>query len=185
MRNRRIESLKKIVLSIVFLVILPFRNFGQETVSVSTVQPYKHSIGAGVGFTTGYGLSYRFMPNKLGAQINFAPFRNSETERYSLGITFLYKLIESNITNLYLYQGNHFYYNSQLQTFYEPKDPLGSHVEPTTKRVTESYLNNGLGIGIEFIIAKRIAFNLMGGYAGYRNFQQINFTGETALYFRF
>jgi len=38
---------------------------------------------------------------------------------------------------------------------------------------------------VEFIIAKRIGLNLMGGYAFYDNFSQINFTGETALYFKF
>jgi len=84
---------------------------GQDKVKESSS---KHGLGAGAGFTTGYGLSYRYTPNKWGAQVNFAPYKDNETERYSVGLTFLYKLIENTNTSLYAYQGNHYYYNSQI-----------------------------------------------------------------------
>jgi hypothetical protein len=45
--------------------------------------------------------------------------------------------------------------------------------------------NNGLGIGIEFILLKRISFNLMGGYGAYRDCETLSLTGETGLYFKF
>jgi len=172
---------------IILLLLLSVAHIEAQKDSANEKLPnFKHAIGAGAGFTTGYGLSYRFMPAKFGGQINFAPFQNDQTTRYSIGLTFLYKLIQSTNTNLYLYQGNHFYYNSQLQYIYvEPKDPNLPMPEPTMERVTESFFNNGIGIGIEFIIIKRIALNLMGGYATYRNFSQINFTGEAALYYKF
>ena len=141
----------------------------------------KHSLGAGAGFTTGYGLSYRYMPKRFGAQVNFAPYKNTDVERYSVGLTFLYTLIETRAANLFIYQGNHFFSNSQNVMIYDKFDPM----MVTTERQTDSYVNNGAGIGIEFIIGKRIGFNLMGGYAFYRNFTQIQFTGETALYFKF
>jgi len=142
---------------------------------------FKHSLGAGAGFTTGYGLSYRFMPKKFGAQVNFAPYKDANSERYSVGLTFLYNLIETRYVDFFAYQGNHFYSNSYDVFEYDPNPPYGS----TTRREKESYVNNGLGLGVEFIIAKRIGLNLMGGYAFYDNFSQINFTGETALYFKF
>ncbi len=52
-------------------------------------------------------------------------------------------------------------------------------------RKTEQYFNNGIGFGIEIIMAKRISLNLMAGYAFYDNFRKLNITGETALYYKF
>lgn len=153
-----------------------------------TNEKFKHSIGAGAGFTTGYGLSYRFMPGKFGGQINFAPFHNDEIDRYSAGLSLLYVLIESRTSSFYLYQGNHYFYNSQMVYYWEPKDPEPFPIpEPMyyKRRTTEAYFNNGLGIGIEFVLLERIGFNIMAGYAFYRNFEQLNFTGETGLYYKF
>ncbi|HEY0031283.1 MAG TPA: hypothetical protein VGC65_11030 [Bacteroidia bacterium] len=159
---------------------------GQTSLMQDSVKEFKHAIGAGAGFTTGYGLSYRFIPKRFGMQVNFAPYHTSETDRYSVGLTFLCRLIQSRNSNLFLYQGNHYFYNSETISYVERPHP-GQTTEPpivTTKNI-ERYVNNGLGIGIEFIIAKRIAFDLMAGYAAYDNFNKVNFTGETGLYFKF
>ena len=125
----------------------------------------------GAGFTTGYGLSYRFWPGKLGLQGTFAPYSNQDMSDYSIGVTLLFKLVETEKVNLLLYQGNHYIYRK--------------HKYDNSDDVNTRHFNNGLGIGIEFIILKRVSFNLMGGYAGYRNFERIAPTGETGLYFRF
>ena len=50
---------------------------------------------------------------------------------------------------------------------------------------TDKYMNNGLGFGFEIIIEKNIGLNLMTGYAFYDNFNEINITAETALYYKF
>lgn len=142
---------------------------------------YKYGIGGGAGFATGYGLSFRYIPKKFGAQVNFAPYKNSETERYSVGVTLLYLLIESKTSNLFLYQANHYYYNSQ--SYYNYNFNLPDRKELVVTK--ESYVNNGLGFGIEIIMAKRIGLNLMAGYAFYNNFSQLNVTGEAALYYKF
>ncbi len=178
-------TMKKNIL-IIAVILLARVNVQSQTAEPERETTYKHSLGAGAGFTTGYGLSYRYRPGKFGAQINFAPYHDKETDRYSVGLTFLYQLIESKTTILYLYQGNHYYYTSDLIDVYDDVPPKGN-TEPVVykKRVKEGYFNNGLGIGIEFIIAKRIGLNLMGGYAFYDNFNQVNFTGETGLYFKF
>jgi hypothetical protein len=68
-----------------------------------------------------------------------------------------------------------------MQYVYNPIAPFNE----TYERVSEGYTNNGVGFGIEIIIAKRISFNLMAGFATYRNFSNINLTGETALYYKF
>ena len=171
-----------------FIVLLCFgmltnslQVLGQEKANSAKEIVTKHGLGAGAGFTTGYGLSYRYTPNKWGAQINFAPYKDSETERYSVGLSFLYTLIQNNNTSLFAYQGNHYYYNSQMQYVSNPIAPFNE----TYKRVSEGYMNNGIGFGIEIIFAKRISFNLMAGFASYRNFSNINLTGETALFYKF
>lgn len=150
---------------------------GQDTAS----SKFKYGIGGGAGFTTGYGLSFRYLPQRLGVQVNFAPFKSKETEKYSAGVTFIYNMIESKVTNLYLYQGNHYFYNSYTTYPYDPLNPWNQ--VPT--RAVEDYFNNGVGFGIEMVIAKRIGFNLMAGYAFYNTFKELNVTGETALYFKF
>jgi hypothetical protein len=164
----------------IFLLMCASKVKAQDTTGHSSDAKYKYSIGAGAGFATGYGLSFRYLPERFGAQVNFAPYKDSETERYSVGLTFIYKVIESKITNLFLYQANHYYYNSEMVHTY---NPVTGGEEKT--RTTDSYFNNGLGFGIEIIMAKRIGLNLMAGYAFYDNFQQLNITGETALYYKF
>lgn len=179
------NNLMKRLLPIMLLFLVNFslspNLLAQDSLRRNGKQIYKYGIGGGAGFATGYGLSFRYLPKKFGGQVNFAPYKNKETERYSVGVTMLYMLIESKVSNLYLYQANHYYYNSQLTYIYDP-DKVG---EPEQTRTTEGYFNNGLGFGIEIIIAKRIGLNLMAGYGFYDNFKQLNVTGESALYYKF
>ena len=142
-------------------------------------QKLVHSVGAAAGFTTGYGLSYRYRPGKFGVQGTFAPYSSGDVKTFSTGVTFLYTILENSSSNLYIYQGNHYFYHSFIGSTYEAN---GTY---TTKRYTDSYMNNGLGVGIELIVAKRVGLNLMGGYAAYENFSGLNLTGEVAMYYKF
>jgi hypothetical protein len=163
---------------LVFLIIL----FACTSAIAQETEPkYKFGIGGGAGFATGYGLSFRYVPKRLGVQVNFAPYKTSDLERYSVGVTLLYLLIENKISNLFIYQANHYYYNSQLVTYYNPNLPNSEE----KIRTTEGYVNNGVGFGIEIIMAKRISLNLMTGYAFYNTFSQLNITAEVALYYKF
>ena len=67
----------------------------------------------------------------------------------------------------------------------EPKTISSPEATKISERITESFFNNGVGFGMEIIFAKRIGFNIMAGYGAYDNFQQLNVTGETGLYFKF
>jgi len=162
--------MKKVILS-GGLFLFGLMMHGQEN------KAFNHSIGVGAGFTTGYGLSYRFWPKKIGAQATFAPFKDESSFQFNIGVTLLYKLIETEKTNLFLYQGNEWYYKNYELTYY-------GNTGPVEKR-EQDYFHNSIGIGIEFIILKRVSFNIMGGYASYENFSRIGFTGETGLYFKF
>lgn len=142
---------------------------------------FKYNLGFGAGFMTGYGLSFRYMPQKWGVQANLGPYFDGEKERYSLGITFLYRLIESEKAHFYLYQGNHYMYNTYMDYIYAgPKQG-----EPFEVKRMEEYINTGLGMGVEVILAERVGLNFMAGYGFYDNFRRLNITGETAFYFKF
>jgi len=140
----------------------------------------KHGLGFGAGFTTGYGISYKYTPNKFGVQVNLAPYKSKSLQRYSLGITLMYTLIEKKVSKLYLYEANHFYSSSETFNSY---DNLGN--VSGSYKINDSFINNGLGFGFELTIAKSLGLNLMAGYAFYDNFNSINITGETALHYKF
>ncbi len=162
----------KLLLIIVILSFLNAPIFGQANSDVVNENYYKnkYALGVGVGYTTGYGISFKFTPNKFGVQCNFAPAYTQDYTQISVGLTFLYTLIEAEITNFYLYQGNHFIYDD-YNTNYSNRETI--------------YFNNGIGLGIEFIILKCISLNVMGGYAFYDDFERLGFTGETGLYYKF
>ncbi len=159
--------------------VLIFQNSevtGQENIYEEESVKFKNAIGLGAGFTTGYGLSYRYIPKEFGIQINFAPYKDDYTSLISIGFTFLWNVIETEKTSLFIYQANHYLYRKSTYIgFWD-----------TSNSVTKSgKFNNGIGIGIEFILLKRISYNLMGGYGAYRDFETLSLTGETGLYFKF
>jgi hypothetical protein len=155
---------------------------GQKQNDSIKTKPFKHGLGVAAGFSTGYGLSYRLFPNKFGIQLAFAPYMDDYESYYSFGFTFLYKIIETEFTNLFVYQGNHFYYSKYKSFDYTYMYP--NYTFNQVEIVNKNW-NNGIGLGIEFTILKRVSLNLMGGYAAYKNFKNIGFTGETALFFKF
>ncbi|MFZ4800254.1 MAG: hypothetical protein ACOYMA_22380 [Bacteroidia bacterium] len=170
-------NLKILFSRITFILLISFflGNNVNAQENKPTEEKTKHAIGAGAGFTTGYGLSYRYTPTKLGVQVNFAPYKSGADYAYSFGLTALYMLMKSEKTNLYLYQANHY-----LSSSFIAYDNTG-----LSYRKNEAYFNNGIGFGVEFIIASKVGFNLMTGYATYDNLNKLNVTGEAALYFKF
>ncbi len=128
----------------------------------------QHAFGFGAGITTGYGLSYRYFENRFGIHANFAPFYTERRYHLSTGLSILFKIESTEYVNFYLYQGNH------LLTEYYKK----------TQKHTYRWFN-GLGVCIEIIMRERASFNIMGGFGGRDNFDEIGFTGELALYFLF
>lgn len=151
------------------------QSYAQEKKDTSSNQSTKHALGLGAGYSTGYGISYRYLSGKIGAQINFAPFAETKRSIYSVGLTLLYRLREKKNTSVYLYQGNHFYYKKEEITPYLIGAPYDVK--------TEKWINS-IGFGIEFNLSEDIGLNLMTGFASYSQ-TGINLTGETALFYRF
>ncbi|MFA5859216.1 MAG: hypothetical protein WC955_09130 [Elusimicrobiota bacterium] len=156
---------------------------------------YKNSLGAGGGFVTGYGLSYRkwFNPT-MGLQVTFAPFVDNTTITNSIGFTFLKKFIDTKTTGLFMYAGYHNWYNQREGTIteYNDKDSI-----PVTYTATNISVNNnfGVGPGLEVKIDEHIVIDLMFGYAVYINHNNnrvgkndsmsLQFTGECGIYYNF
>lgn len=165
------------VLFFVVILFVPLQAKGTETQEEESIQASKHSLGIGAGFTTGLGLSYRYLPEDFGVQLNFAPLRVDERETIiSLGFTFLYKLMEAERTSLYIYQGNHFIYENWKGV---PDYPYWD--DPST----HWSIFNGIGMGMELIILQNIGYNIMFGYASYDTFARLGLTVETGIYYKF
>ncbi len=179
-------------MTVLLIILLPIVLFGQKDLS----SPYKNQIGAAAGFTTGYGISYRYWPDKWGVQLTTTPYFEKGRANSSFGVTVLMRLQEMSWVNLYLYLGNHLIFD---RTTYYPQltDAGGNLLYDTYGNPVYSsqleYANNyrwltGIGPGFEFIIGKRFSFNLMFGfrsdYATNEDYK-IAFTGETGIYFRF
>lgn len=165
--------MKKILLAIVIITQILVSTLSAQTGPESkTENEFKHSLGLGAGATTGLGLAYRYMPGDFGITAMFAPVSDNYMTMISAGITFSYRLAETEKVNFFLYQGNHLLHEKWN------KD-MPQYTESST------IINNGIGIGLEFIIYDRVSLNFMGGYANFDSFRRIGFTGETALFFRF
>ena len=141
----------------------------------------KHALGLAAGATTGLGLSYLYMPDKLCFQVAFLPYKDQYSTLISAGLTFIYRLREGEKLNFLLYQGNHMLYREETQYTY----PMGGFGGVPNGKTSTLGFNNGIGIGFEFFLSTNVSFNLMGGYAGYNNFERIMITGEGALFYKF
>ena len=173
--------MKQLIITILIVLLSQTFSFSQTDTTSLKQEKFKHSVGFAVGLTTGYGLSYRYAFDKFEVQLAFAPIKNSYETRINTGLTFFYKLVETKYTTFFLYQGNSYTYSKSTYYLFKENE-MESYDEET---IEEHNFNNGIGIGIRFIILKRVGLQFMAGYASIHNFQEINFTGETGVYFRF
>lgn len=173
--------MKTKLLSVLLLLLISYVNLrGQDINNPNTTEKksFKNAFGIGVGFTTGCGLSYRYIPRKMGFQVNFAPYFTDYGNNaiVSAGLTLLNKIIEANYCNLYLYLSNSYLYTKNQNYYYGNSGPDFNEQEKW---------NTGFGLGFEFDTRKRVVLNIMGGWAQYNSFEKVLPTGELALYYRF
>ena len=169
--------MKRKLLSIIGFTL--FFSMTQSKLQAQEVVKYANGVGVAAGFTTGYGLSYRYFPGPVGVQLTFAPYSDPKWDQFSTGVTLLYNLMETDVTTLYLYQGTHY--------FYQSRERAHDNMETAfpTQRIVTDYVNVGLGVGTEVVIARRVGLNLMAGYAAYNTFRKLNLTAETGVYYKF
>ena len=184
------------LISMVLLIFTGHDLSAQEIENEADNSRYTHGIGLAAGATSAYGLSYRFFIQRFGFQLTYAPitststgsewvgnYTNFEDKEITMhtGLTFLFYLVEGTRSNLFAFQSNYYYYHSKERTY--SNTPANSN--SLDFKETKTYFNHGLGVGVELIIAKKMSLNFMAGYGAFENFERINFTGETGLYYTF
>jgi hypothetical protein len=157
----------KVLVYVLVLLVFSSSIFAQET---KVEKKGEHAFGVAVGFTTGFGYSYRYFGKKMGVQGTFFPNISKNRTYYLAGLTFLYKLHQGKNTSFYIYEGN-LYMKNRRNTHY----PDGSF--------KDNSFNFGAGIGIELFF-DHISLNIMGGYASY-DAERFLPTVESALYYKF
>jgi hypothetical protein len=166
------------MLSLIIILICSIQIQAQEVDTLESKPEYKHGIGAAAGFTTGYGLSYMYSLNKFSIQAVFSPYvEDKDNMKFSSGLSFMYRLVEAKHVNLFLYEGNHWYYSKELYYYYWGVNEGSLDVD--------NYFHCGVGFGFEFKLGERLSYNLMVGYAAAQNFTRLLPTGETGLFYRF
>lgn len=151
----------------------------QKNTESGDAKQYKYSIGLGLGSTTGAGISFRFIPKKIGFQINIMPRSTNYGDNMNInsGLTLLGRISETEYANLYVYLANNYIYKREKYT---------SFGYPPIEITTETgKWNSGIGVGVEFLNTQRVVLNLMVGFGQYNTFETITLAGEIALYFRF
>lgn len=142
-----------------------------------------HYIGGAFGMSTGYGLSYRYWPGSLGAQVVFSPYWQNKEILLNLGFSGFKTLYESSSTRLFLYLAANGTYNYSDHND-EFEDGRDSDFKSTFGFTT------GLGPGIELYIFRHVVFDAMFGYSysvgdTFFELPGIGFTAEVAIYYRF
>jgi len=168
--------MKKLNLILTFLMIGSLV-FGQNDQEIEK-KPV-HEIGIAFGFTTGYGLSYRYWPKKFGIQTTFLGYK-TYFYQFNIGLTGLYKFREEKYISFFGYVSN----------------CLSQYKSPTfdaLKYENYNFYSVGVGPGIS-VGSKFVNFNMMIGCA--MRYARIKFYGirheiffhptvETGFYYRF
>lgn len=138
-----------------------------------------HYIGGAAGFSTGYGLSYRYWPGDYGTQIVFTPISNDYQTSINLGTAVLKNLHVTKYTRLFLYlAGNGTYKRSKREVYNEEsKDWEETGFEQDFTGTV------GIGPGLELYLFRNIVIDVMFGFS--LGTGGLGFTAETALYYRF
>lgn len=147
----------------------------------------RHSVGLVAGSTTGLGFGYKYTsPIKLGIQTNYLPIKTKSQFTQTLGLTFSYDLISTEKSKFYVYQSNSYWrsknYGYESRYYDYATDSYHDYSYPDS---IDSFWNQGIGFGMEFISAERIGINFMTGYGVYDNWELFSMTGEFAVFFKF
>jgi len=146
----------------------------------NSTEPYKHYIGAGGGMTLGYGLTYRYWPEKFGYQVTFNPLWDGTDLELVLGTALMRTLHETDKTRLFLYLGGHYAYR-QIEEIQWSQE---LYIETGSKTVISHGIGLGLGPGIELFLFDNFAIDIMFGY-GFTEYIGLGFTAEGFLSYRF
>lgn len=183
--------MKRFFISIIAIVFVSGIN-AQESSEITTLpkESYPHEIGFAAGFSTGYGLSYRYWPKRVGIQFTAFPMISDSESYISLGLTGLVELDSRDWYRFFGFVGSHLNiqeYDENVYSSYYDNNGYYTPVEETVRVEKKKYIV-GIGPGIEFTPGGRIGLNIMTGF----QFQYVDSddwgtypTIESGIYFRF
>lgn len=165
--------MKKILFVLAVLALCGQFSSAQEVVATTKplsnaeINKTPHEIGIAAGFVTGYGLSYRYWPKKLGVQLTAFPLISNDKSYLSLGVTGLLELDSRDWYRFFAYLGGNVNIQSYDETYYSYSsyDPLNT--DYTTVSIKDKKYTVGFGPGIEFTPGGKIGFNIMTGFQFY------------------
>jgi len=172
--------MKKVTTGVLLWILLSSVLYAAQEKPAAEVEKsfYPHNIGAGAGFVTGNGLSYRhWFPSKFGFQINMAPLYSENEQWVSAGLSVLRIFKQARFVNLLGYAGFH-----GLYRYINNDDTTNDGADEEHKAI---YFGAGPGIDIHFW---HLSLNIMFGYAGLVELPDdfgAQFSAETALYYSF
>lgn len=154
-----------------------------------------HSIGLASGFTTGYGLSYRYWPSKVGFQFTTFPVVSSQDKNLSIGLIGLCELSSKGWYRIYAFAGGNLNWteNSDYSDYEdETLGPIIYLFNLNAPLEEQKRYTVGFGPGVEFAPGKHFSINLMTGfryaftdYAVSKDEQLLTLTADIAMYYRF
>lgn len=179
---------KNFIISIIALSFSSMLLAQESTVSNTKSEPERnsapHEIGLAAGFVTGYGLSYRYWPKKIGVQLTAFPLISNDESYISAGLTGLVELDSRDWYRFFAFVGG----NMNIQSYNDYYYDGYPYSTETMVRVEETRYTVGFGPGIEFTPGGRIGLNIMTGFQYYYE-NKDNWgtlpTIEGAIYFRF
>lgn len=179
--------MKHYFLSTIMLMAFGVTAFAQETSQPEkTEKVRKHSIGLGAGFTSGLGLTYRYMPSDIGVQLVAGGYKSENESLGSGGITFLYRLLATEKANFFTYYSNSVWYRQYSSyNYYSSYDPALGYYRSYYQDKEKTTWNTGLGLGLEILAGNKVGFSFMLGWAGYDTFNLILPTAETSILIKF
>lgn len=168
---------KSILSSLLFMLISSFV-IAQYQVDL----PKKsHGLGFAAGSTSGYGLSYKYFPEKFGFTVNTVFHIERWDKKLDLGGMFMYRLNEGKYHKLFAYASAYYHYRYDRYLDYGGSYPYNPNWQVSeTKR-----FHTGPGLGVE-VFNYRLSFVVHLGMGAYNNFNTFSMlAGGAGLYYRF
>lgn len=148
----------------------------------------KHGFGVNLGFTTGFGFSYRFMPKRFGVEIAAIPIvrtRKSIILCQGISLNYIFKSLEK--SDFFAYAGNGLIYQHKEKTktmYHGGNYPY----QETYEVISDEYIYRG-GIGAGWRIRGSIKwdFTIKAGVVyltDFLTYERIVPSGGLGLHFR-
>lgn len=169
----------------------------KEEVDKPNLANRSHEIGLATGFTTGYGLSYRFWPKKIGFQFTTFPSITNNEKNLSVGLIGLVELNSKKWYRIFLFTGGNLNWteNPNYDSFMSDVSPYEFIFNLNAPLEEIKLYTAGFGPGIEFTPGSHFGISVMTGfryyYKDYKDNSAIEdewattVTADIAIYYRF